>query len=295
MSVYAQPETRPTPPPVRAGEHRLTFGDRFYIMGVVNVTPDSFSDGGDYYDREAAIDRGVELADQGADIVDVGGESTRPGADPVPLEQESDRVLPVVDALADRTDAIVSIDTTKAEIARRAVDRGAGMVNDVSGLGFDDEMGAVVAETGAAFVLMHILGDPETMQDEIDYDDVVDDIAAYFDRRLHKATEAGIDIGQIILDPGIGFGKTVAQNYRLVRELSSFFDFDRPLLLGPSRKSFIGAILDRPPKQRVWGTAATVASGLMAGADIVRVHDVVQINDVVRVTEAIAGMETDGD
>ena len=294
MSVYAEPKDRPVPPPVQAGAHRLAFGERFYVMGVVNVTPDSFSDGGDFFDTEAAIDHGLALADQGADILDIGGESTRPGADPVALDEEADRVLPVVEALADRTDAIVSIDTTKAEIAARAAERGATMINDVSGLGFDEQMGEVVADTGAAFVLMHILGDPETMQERIDYDDIVDDIAAYFDRRLHRATEAGIDIGQIILDPGIGFGKTVAQNYRLIREVHRFFDFGRPLLLGTSRKSCIGAIVDRPPKERIWGTAATVACGLMAGADIVRVHDVAEMYDVVRVTEAIAGIEDDG-
>lgn len=290
MSFLAKPTERPTFSPIEAGEHTLEFGDQFHIMGVVNVTPDSFSDGGDYYDHDRAIERAVELADHGADIVDIGGESTRPGADPVPAEEEADRVLPVIEAVAERIDAVVSIDTTKSEVARQAIDRGAGMVNDVSGLGFDDRMGEVVADTGAAYVMMHILDDPSTMQEDIDYDDVVDDIRAYFERRLDRADQAGIAHDQIILDPGIGFGKTVPQNYRLIREVQRFLDFERPLLLGTSRKSCIGAIVDRPPKQRVWGTAATVACGLMAGADLVRVHDVAEIHDVVRVSQAIAGM-----
>lgn len=290
MAYYAEPHPRPASPAIRVGERDLRFGEQFYIMGVVNVTPDSFSDGGDHFARRDAISRALELAENGADIIDIGGESTRPGAEPVTAEQEAERVLPVVEAAAEKTDAIVSIDTTKAAIARRAVEKGATIINDVSGLGFDEEMGEVVADSGAGYVLMHIQGTPETMQEEITYDDVIDDIAAYFDRRLHKATEAGVDIGQIVLDPGIGFGKTVEQNYRLIREIHRFHDFGRPLLLGTSRKSSIGAIVDKPPKERVWGTAATVACGLMAGADIVRVHDVSEMYDVVRVTEAIAGM-----
>ncbi len=290
MSIVAKPTERPAFPPIEAGSRTLQFGDRFHLMGVVNVTPDSFSDGGDYFDRERAIEHAIELAEQGADIVDIGGESTRPGADPIPAEREADRVLPVVEAVAEQVEAIVSIDTTKAEVARRAVECGAGMINDVSGLGFDEKMGPVVAETGVAYVLMHILEDPSTMQQAIGYDDVIEDVSDYFHRRLARAADAGIDRNQIILDPGIGFGKTVSQNYRLIREVHRFFEFDRPLLLGTSRKSCIGAVVDRPPKQRGWGTSATVACGLMAGADLVRVHDIAEMIDVVRVTEAIAGL-----
>ena len=290
MAVYTEPNPRPTPPAIDAGGVQLHFGQRFYLMGVINVTPDSFSDGGDYFDHSSAIERGTEMVQQGADIIDIGGESTRPGADPVDVDEEIDRVLPVVEALADRTDAIISIDTTKSAVARRAVEAGAGIVNDISGLGFDEQMAETVAQTGAGLVLMHINTTPETMQEEIDYDDVVDDIADFFERRIRRATDAGVDPDQIILDPGIGFGKTVEQNYRLIRQLHRFFGFDSPLLLGTSRKSFIGALLDKPPKQRVWGTGATVTAGLMAGADIVRVHDIAQMHDVVRVTEALAGI-----
>jgi len=292
MALYGEPKARPTPPPLDFDERTLSFADGgFHIMGVVNVTPDSFSDGGEHFARDSAIDHGVELAREGADIVDVGGESTRPGADPVAVEEELDRVLPVVDALADRVDALVSVDTTKAEVARRAVEAGADLVNDISGMRFDDDMPEVVADCGVPCILMHIQGTPTDMQNDIDYDDVVADIRAYFERRIERAVSAGIDPDAIVLDPGIGFGKTVEQNYRLVRELHAFFELDSPLLLGTSRKSFLGAVLDRPPRDRVWGTAATVACGLFAGADIVRVHDVAEMYDVVRITEAIA--ETD--
>jgi dihydropteroate synthase len=267
----------------------LTFEGDFHVMGVVNVTPDSFSDGGDFFDHQTAIEHAGELVEQGADIVDIGGESTRPGADPVSLEEELQRVIPVVEAVAERHDVRISIDTTKAEVARQAVEAGAGIVNDISGLGFDEAMADAVADLDAALVLMHIQGTPETMQESIDYADLVDDIRAFFDERIERALQAGVDRDKIILDPGIGFGKTVEQNYQLIRELDGFFDFDRPLLLGPSRKSFLGAVLDKPPKERDWGTAATVACGLFAGADIVRVHDVEEMVDVARVTEAICG------
>jgi len=259
-------------------------------MGVVNVTPDSFSDGGDYFARDRAVDRGIELDEQGADIVDIGGESTRPGADPVPTDEELDRVLPVVEQLDDRTDALLSIDTTKAEVAHHALESGADLVNDISGLRFDEEMADVIADAGCPCILMHIQGTPETMQESFEYDDVVDDIRSYFEGCLERAADAGVAREAIVLDPGIGFGKTVEQNYRLVRELHAFFELGRPLLLGTSRKSFLGAVLEKPPKERVWGTAASVACGLFAGADIVRVHDVAEMYDVVRVTEAIAGI-----
>ena len=289
MSFFARPTPRPALPALTVGDRTLAFGGRFYVMGVLNVTPDSFSDAGEFFDHDAAIARGVAMWEAGADIIDVGGESTRPGAEPVEVDEEIERVAAVVEALAERTDAIVSIDTSKSEVARAATAAGAGIVNDISGLGFDDQMAGVVAASGAALILMHIRGTPQTMQTDIDYDDVVDDIRDYFAQRLDLARRAGIRDDRIVLDPGIGFGKTVPQNYRLIRELHRFFDFGCPLLLGTSRKRFIGDILQKPAQQRVWGTAATVACGLYAGADIVRVHDVAQICDVVRVTEAIAG------
>ena len=286
---FGRPDNRPTPPPLPVGEHELAFGERFYVMGVLNVTPDSFSDGGVYFAREDAVERGRAMSEAGADIIDIGGESTRPGAEPVGEADELDRVVPVIEALAEHTGAVLSVDTYKASVARAAVEAGAHIVNDISALSFDDKMAATVADTGASLVLMHISGTPRTMQSDIEYDDVVDDIRAYFDQRLERAERAGIDRARIVLDPGIGFGKTVEQNYRLIRELHRFFEFGCPLMLGTSRKSFIGKVVAKPADQRVWGTGATVACGLYAGADIVRVHDVAPMVDVVRVTEAIAG------
>ncbi|MFB6263314.1 MAG: dihydropteroate synthase [Bradymonadaceae bacterium] len=291
-SFYGQPRARPTPPPIEFEESRLTFDRGTAVMGVVNVTPDSFSDGGDYFGHEDATDRAARLERQGADLIDIGGESTRPGASAVPVDEEIDRVVPVVERTASRLDVPISIDTRKAEVARRALEAGADLVNDVSALRYDPQMAEVVADSGAPVVLMHMLDDPKTMQQSIEYDDVVDDIAAFFEDRVGAAVSAGVDEDQIVLDPGIGFGKTVDQNYRLVRELSAFFELDCPLLLGTSRKSFLGAILDKPPKARIWGTAASVACGVYAGADIVRVHDVEEMVDVVRIADAVGGSES---
>jgi dihydropteroate synthase len=294
MAYYAQPTSRRALSALRAGDKTLAFGERFYVMGVLNVTPDSFSDGGEHFSRQAAIDHGLALVDAGADIIDIGGESTRPGADPVAVDQEIERVVPIIEALAKRTDAILSVDTYKADVAAAATASGASIVNDISGLGFDERMAQTVAASGAALVLMHVRGTPDTMHDDIDYEDLVDDIHAYFAERLDIADAAGIAADKIVLDPGIGFSKTLAHNYRLIRELPRFFDLGCPLLLGTSRKSFIGKVLNKPADERVWGTAATVACGLYAGADIVRVHDVAELYDVVRVTEAIAGTKMPG-
>jgi dihydropteroate synthase len=288
--TLALPTPRTVPSALRVGARHLEFGARFYVMGIVNVTPDSFSDGGLFHSPDVAIEHGLRLVEEGADMLDIGGESTRPGAEPVSVEEELDRVIPVIEALARQTDAILSVDTTKAAVARHAVAAGATIINDISGLGFDPDMARTVAESGAALVLMHIRGTPRTMQHDIVYDDVVTDIFAYFEERIATAVAAGVDRRQIVLDPGIGFGKTVAHNYRLLRELHRFTSLEQPILLGTSRKSFLGAILDRPGEaasERVFATAASVACGLWAGADIVRVHDVAAMADVVRITEAI--------
>jgi dihydropteroate synthase len=290
MTFVGIPHNRPRPGALRAGAKTLVFGERFYVMGVLNVTPDSFSDGGEYLAVDDAIERGLAMVEAGASIVDVGGESTRPGAEPVGADQELDRVVPVIEALAERSEALISVDTSKARVAAAAVGAGAHIINDISGLGFDPDMAPVVAETGAGLMLMHIRGTPRTMQRDIDYEDVVDDIHRYFVERMELADGAGVDMAQIALDPGIGFGKTVAHNFRLIRELHRFFDLGRPLLLGTSRKSFIGKVLDKPAAERVWGTAATIACGLYAGADIVRVHDVAAMADVTRTAEAICAM-----
>lgn len=284
----AQSRRRKIPSPLNLQRETLDFGRRLYLMGVVNVTPDSFSDGGDFYDPQAAISHALELVEKGADILDIGGESTRPGADPVGRDEELDRVIPVIEGIRAEVDTPISIDTYKSDVAARALTAGADLINDVSAMRFDDNMANVIADAGTPVVLMHMQGDPRTMQDEIDYDDVVSDIYTFFEQRLDDARAAGIDEDKIILDPGIGFGKTVEQNYRLIRELTDFRRLGCPILLGTSRKSCIGAVTDNSPKNRLGGTAATVACGLHSGADIVRVHDVSLMRDVVDVTEAIA-------
>lgn len=261
---------------------------RTLVMGILNVTPDSFSDGGQYAAADAAVARGLAMLEEGADIIDVGGESTRPGAPEVGVDEELGRVVPVIRRIVEaRPDAVVSIDTTKAVVAREALLVGASIVNDISGLGFDEAMGEVVASHGAELVLMHIQGTPRTMQVEPRYDDVVEDIAAFFEARMARAVAAGVDEERIILDPGIGFGKTVAHNLELLRRLGEFRRLGRALLVGTSRKSFIGKLTGREAGDRVFGTAATVALSIANGADIVRVHDVAQMIDVVRVCDAI--------
>ena len=271
----------------RCRGRQVPVGERTLVMGILNVTPDSFSDGGLYAEPERAVEHAVEMIKAGADIIDVGGESTRPGADPVSAEEERRRVLPVIQALRRRSDVLISIDTYKAEVARAALDAGADIVNDISGLGFDEEMPGVVASTGAGLVLMHIRGTPRTMQQNPVYRDVVREIGETFAERLAKAEKAGISPEQVVLDPGIGFGKKLQHNLEILRRLKEFRRFGRPILIGPSRKSFIGAILDLPPDQRLEGTAAAVAVGIANGADVVRVHDVREMVRVVRVADAI--------
>lgn len=291
MSVVATCQSRSSAPALCVGDRSMSFGERTYVMGVVNITPDSFSDGGQFLDPDAAIEHALSLVDQGADIIDIGGESTRPGATPVAADDELQRVVPVVEAVHRHSDAWISIDTYKADVAAEALKAGAHLVNDISGLGFDDRMASTVADAECGLVLMHIRKTPRDMQDEIRYEDVVGDIRSYFQQRTADARAAGIAAERIVLDPGIGFGKTVAHNYRLMRELSAFSDLGHALLIGTSRKSFIGAITDCPPEHRRWGTAATVACGIFAGADIVRVHDVAQMTKVARVAEAICDMK----
>lgn len=258
------------------------------IMGVLNVTPDSFSDGGRYLAAEEAIRRGLEMAEEGADLIDVGGESSRPGAQPVPLEEEIRRVLPVVERLAAAGPAI-SVDTTKAEVARRAVEAGAVLVNDISALRFDPQMATEVARMGVPVVLMHMRGTPQDMQQDPVYADVVGEVKAFLNERIAFAASAGIPSDRVMIDPGIGFGKTVAHNLEILRRLSEFTALGYPVLIGPSRKSFLGKILDLPVEERVEATAAAVAIGVWQGAAVVRVHDVRAIRRVVRVVDAIRG------
>jgi dihydropteroate synthase len=259
----------------------------FRIMGVVNVTPDSFSDGGRYLDTGAAIAHGLELEREGADILDIGGESTRPGAAPVGLEEERRRVLPVVEGLVARgTDALISVDTSKAALAKDALEAGAGLVNDVTALRGDPGMAELVARTGAGCCLMHMLGEPRTMQDDPRYDDVVSDVKAFLEERMSYAIAHGIAEERIWLDPGIGFGKTVQHNLELLRRLDELVAIGRPLVIGTSRKTFLGRLTGRDVDDRV---AATVATGVLAylqGARVFRVHDVAPMHDALTVTAA---------
>jgi dihydropteroate synthase len=256
-------------------------------MGILNVTPDSFSDGGLDRDPEAAAERGLAMAADGADIIDIGGESTRPGADPVPAEEEIRRVVPVVEAIRRRSAVLLSVDTTKAEVARRALDAGADIINDVSALRFDTGLPGVVAGAGAGLVLMHMKGTPRTMQVAPFYEDLLGEVRGFLELRLREAVAAGIPAERILLDPGIGFGKRLEHNLTLINRLDVFEDLGRPIVLGPSRKSFIGKILNAPPQERLEGTIAAAVLGVVRGAHILRVHDVREVGRALRVAESI--------
>jgi dihydropteroate synthase len=259
----------------------------FRIMGVVNVTPDSFSDGGRYLDRAAAVAHGLELAEEGADLLDVGGESTRPGADPVPADEERRRVVPVIEGLrAAGCTLPISIDTTKAEVAAAALDAGATMVNDVTALRGDPEMARLVAQRGVEVCLMHMRGEPRTMQENPVYDDVVADVTAFLAERTEVAVAAGIKRERIIVDPGIGFGKTAEHNLALLAGLETLVALGRPVLVGTSRKSFLGRLTGREVDKRLPGTIATNVLAFERGARIFRVHDVGPVKDALRVAAA---------
>ncbi|MDH3238632.1 MAG: dihydropteroate synthase [Deltaproteobacteria bacterium] len=270
-------------------DRTLTLAGSPRIMGILNVTPDSFSDGGKYLSFERAVERGREMVNDGADIIDVGGESTRPGSTPVPADVEISRVVPVLRALAERTEAILSVDTTKAIVARQAVAAGARIINDTSALADDPDMAGVVRDSGCAVVLMHRLGTPETMQDSPSYRSLFDEILDALCARVAAAEAAGIPEGRILVDPGIGFGKRLEDNLALHRHLSDLRNLGKPILLGPSRKAFLGRITGREPGDRALGTAACVAVAVLGGAHVVRVHDVSEAKDAVRVAHAVAG------
>ena len=262
-------------------------GGGYRIMGVVNVTPDSFSDGGRYLDAAVAIEHGLELEAEGAAILDVGGESTRPGAAPVSELEEVRRVIPVIEGLiAAGTKAQISIDTYKSRVAARALASGATLVNDVTAFRGDPEIAAVVAETKADCCLMHMLGDPRTMQQDPRYGDVVTDIKAFLEERMGFAIDSGIAEERILLDPGIGFGKTVEHNLELLRRLGEFLDLGRPVVIGTSRKSFLGKITGREVDERVAATVATNVLAYERGARVFRVHDVAPVRDALAVTAA---------
>jgi len=268
------------------------WGKRTYLMGVLNVTPDSFSDGGDYYTIESALAQAENMVKSGVDIIDIGGQSTRPGAAEISLEEEIDRVIPVVQILRQKAEIVgsvpISVDTTRAQVAKAAVEAGADIINDISGATFDSEMLSTVAHLKVPIILMHIRGTPQTMQKLTDYRDLIGEIREFLESRIAEAVAAGIDKSHIILDPGIGFAKNYSQNLEILQQLAKFRGLDCPILVGVSRKSFIGHILNQPlAKQRIWGTAAACTGAIANSADILRVHDVREMYDVCLVADAI--------
>ncbi len=269
--------------------HGLSLGERTLVMAILNITPDSFSDAGRRIDPEVAVADAVTMVEQGADMLDLGGESTRPGAKPLPLDEEWRRVGPVLAALRPRVTVPISIDTYKAEVARRAFEAGADLVNDISGFTYEPAMAGVVAAAGAAAVLMHNRGRSSAMYAQASYTDVAAEVRAELAERLAAAEAAGVARTRLIVDPGLGFGKRGEQTMEVLARLDALADLGVPVLSGPSRKSFLQLALgDRPPADRVWGTAAAVAASVWHGAHIVRVHDVPEMVDVVRVADAVA-------
>lgn len=266
----------------------LPLRERTLIMGILNVTPDSFSDGGDYFLPDSAIHRGVDLLQAGADILDIGGESTRPGAESVSASEEVHRLGPVISGILNtRSNAVISVDTTKAAVADQMLNLGAKIINDISGMQFDDEMPGVIAKHQCPVVLMHIQGTPRTMQTNPVYDDVITDILQYFTQRIEWAKSSGIKDRQIILDPGIGFGKTVEHNLQIIANLKRFTSLGYPVMVGASRKSFIGKILDLSVDQRLGGSLAAAVISVWNGAKILRVHDVTETVRALRLTDAL--------
>lgn len=266
----------------------LTFGDSTHIMGVLNVTPDSFSDGGAYLNINTAITQAKTMVAEGATIIDIGGESSRPGAEPVPVNVELERVLPVIQALvSEQLDVPISIDTTKAVVAKHALEAGAHIINDITALRGDTAMAQVAAEMEAGVILMHMKGTPRTMQRSPHYKDVVKEVCKALKNWINDASQNGIAPDRIIVDPGIGFGKTTEQNLQILKQLELFKQLNKPILIGTSRKSFIGNLLELPVTERVEGTLATVCWAIAHGADIVRVHDVKATARVARMTDAL--------
>lgn len=265
----------------------LLLGERTIVIGVLNITPDSFSDGGQHFDTESAVEHALRMEQEGADIIEIGGESTRPGSDRVSLEDELARIVPVLEKLKGRLSVPISVDTYKSEVARAAVELGAGIINDISALRFDPALADVVAETGALLVLMHMRGDPATMQKIEPSQDIFAEIERDLSEAIRLAESRGVRQSQIILDPGIGFGKTLEQNLAIINHLERFADFDIPLMIGTSRKSFIGRITGREANDRKFGTAASVAAAIIRGAHMIRVHDVREMVEVAQITDAI--------
>ena len=270
-------------------DYSFKWGKRTYLMGILNFTPDSFSDGGQFNTVDTALIQVKNMIAAGADIIDIGGQSTRPGAEDVSLEEELNRVIPVIKAIRQNNiDIPISVDTTKSKVAKIAIAAGADLINDISGATFDSSMLSVVASLNVPIVLMHIRGTPQTMQSLTDYGDLIVDICQFFQERIDAAMATGIERSHLIIDPGIGFAKNYEQNIQLLQQLSAFHSLHLPILVGPSRKSFIGQILNKNhPQERVWGTAAACCAAISAGADILRVHDVAAMSEVAKVADAI--------
>jgi dihydropteroate synthase len=266
----------------------LDFSEKTHIMGVLNVTPDSFSDGGLFFDKSTAVKRALQMVEEGADIIDIGGESTRPGSEPITIEEELKRTIPVIEVLSKNVKIPLSIDTYKSEVAKRALDAGASLVNDISGLRFDPKMPEIVSEYKVPVVIMHIRGNPRDMQQNPVYEALIPEIMDYLRAGMIIARQAGISEDMIVIDPGIGFGKTFYHNLQIIHNLQEFALLRKPILIGPSRKAFIGKILgDAPVTERFEGTAAAVAISIMNGANIIRTHDVKEMVKVAKVAYAI--------
>ena len=275
-------------PILRCGNQTFDFAERTYVMGILNITPDSFSDGGRFLNHSEALDHAKQMVDEGADIIDVGGESTRPGAQPASLEEEYGRVIPFIEKLAPQVEVPISIDTTKAEVAKDALEAGAAIINDISALRFDPQMASLASEQGVPVVLMHMRGTSETMQHNLVYDSLISEIYSFLKERIEYAESVGIDSQKIIIDPGIGFGKSVPDgNLSIIKNLSSFKDLGKPILVGTSRKAFIGNVLNLGVEEREEGTAATISLAISNGAHIVRVHDVGKMKRVVKMVDAV--------
>ncbi len=271
------------------GSKELAFANKTLVMGILNVTPDSFSDGGRFDSVERAQRHALKMLADGADIIDIGGESTRPGSDAISADEEMTRVIPVIERIRLKSDVPISIDTSKAVVARAALEAGADIINDISGLTFDAAMPPLAAETGVPVVVMHTFSNPKVMQKTYRYDDVVEDIFHFFKERLEALTQSGIQGDRIILDPGIGFGKSIQHNCRLIRECRRFGELGCPILIGASRKSFIGAILDADVNDRLEGSLAAAVAAAWAGANIIRAHDVKETVRALQLSDAISG------
>ena len=273
---------------LKTSKRKITLGKKTIIMGILNVTPDSFSDGGLFFNSKTAVERALQMIDEGADIIDIGGESSRPGAQPVDAKIELERVIPIIEKLVKKTKTPISIDTTKAIVAKLALAAGAEIVNDISALNGDKKMAGIVRDAGAALILMHMRGNPQNMQkSNLVYDDLLVEIISFLKSSCEKAINAGIDKNCLAIDPGIGFGKTAEDNYKIIKNLSEIKGLGFPIMIGPSRKSFIGKIIGGEPHERVEGTAAAVTAAIVNGAQIVRVHDVAAMKKVCSVTDAI--------